>query len=91
MAAGLRHTNNTQLWLSGPPQLSSLPDDHLDMQQSCFKIQCPCMNISIPLPPSERVREDAGQGEDDDGAEGRAGHVDGQQVGTLVHRRPKGP
>ena len=49
------------------------------------------MKVAASLPPTDAVREYSGHGEDDDGAEGRTRYVYRQEVGALVHRRPKRP
>ena len=43
------------------------------------------------FPPADGVSEDSSQGENHDGAKGRPRHVDRQEVGALILRRPKSP
>lgn len=43
------------------------------------------------FPPADSVSEDSSQGENHDGAKGRPRHVDREEVGALILRRPKSP
>ena len=47
--------------------------------------------MDLFFPPSDGVGEDSRQGENHDGAKGRPRHVDREEVGALILRRPKSP